>query len=70
MDNIDAIESEYNAGVISIGEALSRALVLIINAYQDLGNSQELGFICALSMDITKQETKLADERVARLFAK
>lgn len=70
MDSIDAVESDYNAGYISVGEALNRALMLIINKYQDLGNSAELGFICALSMDITKQETKLADERVARLFAK
>lgn len=65
--DVTVIESQYNEGLISKGEALTQLLNIFI---PDRSNEDALGAICGIVQDINTEETKLGEERVARLFNK
>lgn len=64
MNNPDTIESRYNEGLISPGEALNA----LMNIYlMDRSNEPALDVMCSVIIDLTRVENKAADERWARI---
>jgi hypothetical protein len=62
--NTDTIESQYNEGCMSTGEALQLLMRKVLDNRQD---DVALGVMCAIIMDIKNAETKIADARLAKL---